>query len=153
MGGWSKMSVLVDSVCSSAWACSLWNGRSLKGKGKKRRSIVYIFEAVLLCCVNGFVKICSCSNVVSWRWNYLQFFYSWVDWIVDCKNMLYTDLVSSQALRIGLELTIQTPAFGYNHKQLEHTNQPVIAHNIRTSLSHSLGFSMSQTFNQTGSQE
>jgi hypothetical protein len=38
-------------------------------------------------------------------------------------------------------------------KQLEHSNQPVIAQNIRTSLSHSVGFSMSQTFNQTGSQE
>ncbi|XP_014756514.1 uncharacterized protein LOC100841137 isoform X2 [Brachypodium distachyon] len=61
--------------------------------------------------------------------------------------------MSSQASKAGLELTIQTPAFGYNQKQLESSNQPVIAHNIRTNLSHSLGFSMSQTFNQTGSRE
>ena len=54
--------------------------------------------------------------------------------------MLYTDLMSSQPLRTGLDLRIQAHTFGYNKKQLEHSKQPVIAHNIRTSLSRSLSF-------------
>lgn len=57
--------------------------------------------------------------------------------------------MSSQALKTGLELTIQTSAFGYDQKQLECSNEPLIPHNI----SHSLGFSMPQTCYQTGSQE
>lgn len=53
--------------------------------------------------------------------------------IVDYKNTLYLNLTSSQALNNGLELTIQTPAFGYNQKQLQCINQPPIAHNKKVS--------------------
>jgi hypothetical protein len=53
----------------------------------------------------------SCYNVLSLL-KLLAMFYFHLLWVVDCKS---------------------THTFGYNKKQLEHSNQPVIAQNIRTS--------------------
>ncbi|TVU30231.1 hypothetical protein EJB05_21841, partial [Eragrostis curvula] len=76
-----------------------------------------------------------------------------VVYVAGYKKTLYLASMSSQASKTGLELTIQTPAFGYNQKQVECSNEPLITRNIGTSLPPSHGFSMSQTCYQAGNQE